>query len=51
MATDKRSRTYLSIAIGAFVAVLVAAFLYMFADFGGIDEQEPVADVDAEGFP
>ncbi|HEV7277416.1 MAG TPA: hypothetical protein VGN80_14105 [Devosiaceae bacterium] len=36
MATDRRSRKYLKIAVVAFVAILAVAFLYMFVQFSGI---------------
>lgn len=38
MANEKRSRTYLNVAIGAFLAILAVAFLYMFVEFSGINE-------------
>jgi hypothetical protein len=47
MPTGKRSRTYLAVTIGAFLILLVLAFLYMFVQFSGVGEADPAAEAGA----
>jgi hypothetical protein len=47
MPTGKKSRTYLALAIGAFVLVLVLAYLFMFVEFSGVEEAGPAGETSA----
>lgn len=48
MPTGKKSRAYLALAVGTFVLVLVLAYLFMFVEFSGIEENGPTGETSAD---